>query len=257
MKIYKSKGRAREYSPLALNYFRGCDHNCAYCYVPRMMLRFNKNYKHYEVSCDNNFLMLKQSAKKLQGCNKQILLSFTSDPYCNYETTETAQVLEILNYYKHKVAILTKNPEKAFKDIEIIKKFGERIKIGSTLTFDNNKDSTEWERYAALPESRINGLKQFAKEGINTWASFEPVIMPSQSLNMLKKVAKFINHVKIGKLNNWKYMEQHIDWHGFLYEAIRICRENNLPFYVKKDLAIHKKDIYLHKNEIKQDYLNL
>lgn len=39
--IYEPKGAAREYSPLALNYQTGCDHGCVYCYVPKMMQRFN------------------------------------------------------------------------------------------------------------------------------------------------------------------------------------------------------------------------
>ena len=90
-----------------------------------------------------------------------------------------------------------------------------------------------------------------------TWASFEPVIDTTQSLNLLKQCAKYVNHVKIGKLNYYKNLEKEINWYSFLYEAVKICRENNLSFYIKKDLAIHKKDIYLHENEIEQDYLNL
>ena len=257
MKIYEPAGKAREYSPLALNYFKGCDHGCKYCYVPKFLGCYNKGYNHKVVSCNQDFTELKRSAKKMQGCNKHILLSFTSDPYCNYETTETEHVLEILNYYKHKVAILTKDTKKAFKDIEIIKKFGDRIKIGSTLTFDNKEDSKAWEPGAPTSKRRLEGLEQFAEQGVMTWASFEPVIDITQSLNLLKQCAKYVNHVKIGKLNNFKNLEKNINYHSFLYEAVKICRENNLPFYIKKDLAIHKKDIYLSENEIEQDYLNL
>ncbi len=36
MLIYVPKGRAREYSPLALNLYRGCEHRCSYCYCPRI-----------------------------------------------------------------------------------------------------------------------------------------------------------------------------------------------------------------------------
>ena len=34
MIIYEPKGRAREYSPLAANLYRGCGHGCIYCYAP-------------------------------------------------------------------------------------------------------------------------------------------------------------------------------------------------------------------------------
>lgn len=259
MNIYEPAGRAREYSPLALNYFKGCDHGCKYCYVPNMLGRFDLKYNHSSVICPTDFKKLEQSASKMRGCDKQILLSFTGDPYCNAETNETSKVLEILNFYGHKVAILTKQPDKALKDIEIIKKFGNRFKIGTTLTFDNEKDSKQWEHGASVPEKRIEGLKQFASEGIITWASFEPVIYPKQSLSLLSQVVSFIDHVKIGKLNNYKGIDKAIDWKQFIFESVRILRNANMNdrFYIKKDLLAHNVSVYLSGNETNEDYLNL
>lgn len=257
MNIYEPTGRAREYSPLALNYFKGCDHGCLYCYVPNMLGRFNSNYDHSTVVSPIDFSSLEKSAKKMEGCGKQILLSFTGDPYCCSENGETRKVLEILNFYNHKVAILTKNTSKALKDLEVIKSFGNRIKIGSTLTFSDNNDSLEWEKGAPISESRINGLKEFAKNGVITWASFEPVIIPSQSLKLISEVSSFINHVRIGKLNNYKGIDKKIDWSKFIFDAVRICRDSNLPFYIKKDLVVFNKGVYLSGNELNEDFLNL
>ena len=138
MIIYEPKGKAYEYSPLALNYFSGCDHNCYYCYVNDQKGRWNPDYNHNVVEIKIDYDRIIKSAKKYKGCEKQILLSFTGDPYCQAENGETSKILEILNNFGHKVAILTKNPEKALKDIELIKSFGNRIKIGTTLTFDND-----------------------------------------------------------------------------------------------------------------------
>lgn len=256
-KIYEPAGRAREYSPLALNYFKGCDHNCLYCYVPNMLTRFNSSYKHENVISNIDFNELEVSAKKMQGCNKQILLSFTGDPYCIHENGETRKVLEILNKYEHKVAILTKQPDKAIKDIDLFLMFGNRFKIGSTLTFDNETDSRYWEKGASLPNERIEALKIFAENKIITWASFEPVIIPEQSLNLLNTVSKFIDHVKIGKINNYKGIDKNIDWAKFIFEAVRICRNSNLKFYIKNDLAKYNNNVYLSGNEIDEDFLNL
>lgn len=259
MKIYEPAGRAREYSPLALNYFKGCDNGCKYCYVPNMMKRFNKNYTHNSVIKPDNFNELKKSAEKLRTCDNQVLLSFTGDPYCNAENGETREVLEILNFYKHKVAVLTKNPEKAIKDIDVFTRFGNRFKIGSTLTFDNEKDSKEWECGATTPQSRIKSLQYFAENNIITWASFEPVIIPEQSLNLLKQVSEFIDHVKIGKINNYKGIDKTIDWAKFIFDSVRILRDAKMNdrFYIKKDLLIHNKGVYLSGNETNEDYLNL
>ncbi len=257
MNIYEPAGRAREYSPLALNYFMGCDHGCKYCYVPKMLGRFNANYQHENVIIPTDFNKLKQSAAKMRGCNKQILLSFTGDPYCNAENGETVEVLKILNFYEHKVAILTKNPEKALKDIEIIKSFGNRIKIGSTLTLHNVTDSKSWEPGAPTPTSRVKGLRQFAQTGVITWASFEPVIYPEQSLTMLNTITDFINHVRIGKINNHNGHDKKIDWGKFIFDAARICRNSKTPFYIKNDLAVYNNGVYLSGNELNEDYLNL
>jgi len=259
MKIYEPAGRAREYSPLALNYFKGCTHRCKYCYVPNMMNRFNGSYCHENCipPTEISFNELELSAKKMKGCNKQILLSFTGDPYCGIETDYTTRVLKILKAYGHKVAILTKNPKMALKDIELIKSFGKNIKIGTTLTFDNERDSLNWESGAPLPENRINGLREFAEQGVMTWASFEPVIITSQSLNLLNKVVKICDHVKIGKINNYKGLDKNIDWGAFIFDSVRICRDNNLKFYIKNDLAIHNKGVYLSGDEINEDFLNL
>jgi DNA repair photolyase len=224
-----------------------------------MLGRFNSNYNHSEVINPTDFKELEQSASKMRDCGKQILLSFTGDPYCNAESGETRKVLEILNFYGHKVAILTKQPMKALKDIVIFKKFGDRFKIGSTITFDNDTDSEKWEKGASSPDDRINGLEIFAKEGIKTWASFEPVIIPEQSLNQLKKVVNFIDHVKIGKINNYKGIDKQIDWAKFIFDSVRILRESNMNgrFYIKKDLLIHNTGVYLSGNETNEDYLNL
>ncbi len=257
MSIYEPTGRAREYSPLALNYFKGCDHGCLYCYVPNILGRYDSKYNHSNVINPVDFSKIEQSAKKMRGCEKQILLSFTGDPYCNSEKGETRKILEILNFYEHKVSVLTKNPKKALRDLDLIKSFGNRFKIGSTLTFDNEKDSKEWEKGASMPNQRLTALKKFAENNIITWASFEPVIIPKQSLNLLIEVSDFIDHVKIGKLNNYKGIDKQIDWSRFIFESVKICREKNIKFYIKNDLVIHNKGVYLSGNEINQDFLNL
>ena len=140
---------------------------------------------------------------------------------------------------------------------DIFRKFGDRIKIGATLTFDNDTDSKEWEPGAAMPSERIDTLRLLAENGIKTWVSFEPVIIPEQSLRMLETVADFVDHVKIGKLNNYKGLDSKIDWSSFIFEAVRICREKHLKFYIKKDLQIWNRGVYLSGDEINEDFLNL
>lgn len=255
--IYEPKGKAREYSPLALNYIKGCDHGCIYCYVPPMMQRFNSSYVHRNVNIQVNYSEIETSARKMQGCNKQILLSFTTDPYSKQVINQTRKVLEILNFYGHKVAILTKGGKRCLRDIEIYKQFGDRIKVGASLTFDNELDSKEWESGAALPAERVETLKILAENGIKTWVSFEPTIIPEQTLNLINQVSGFIDHIKIGKINNYKGIDKNIDWAKFLQDAVDICRNKNIKFYIKKDLRDYNSGTNLNDHEIDMNYLCL
>lgn len=254
-KIYEPQGRAREYSPLALNYYQGCTHKCAYCYVPRINERFGRHYEECKPNLD--LKALEASAKKYQGCEKQILLSFTGDPYCGVEPETTTRVLEVLKKYNHKVAILTKGGKRVLRDLDLIKSFGDRIKIGATLTFYDTDVSRKWESGAADPKERIEVLRTLHEEGVKTWVSFEPVIIPTDSLKLLKEVSTFVDSVKIGKINNYQGLDKTIDWGRFIFEAVRICRDSNLPFYIKKDLQKYNRGVYLSGNETNEDFLNL
>lgn len=258
MKIYEPAGRAREYSPLALNYFKGCDHGCKYCYVQPMMRRFNKDYDHSKVSCDLNLVELEKSIKLLskEDRQKQVLLSFTGDPYCNYESGQTRQLLEVLLKHQVHVAILTKNPEKALKDIDIFKKFN-YFKIGTSLTIADEKQRIEWEPGTIHSSKRIEALQKLSENGLITWASFEPVIYPEHSLILIQKVLPFIDHIKVGKLNNYKGLDKEVNWSKFLYDSVYILRQSGVKFYIKKDLAQYNNGLYLSGNELNEDYLNI
>ncbi|WP_243348430.1 radical SAM protein [Parabacteroides sp. FAFU027] len=265
MRIYEPTGRAREYSPLALNYFKGCTHNCRYCYVNRLNETARNGISQYmihEVPDEMKFKVLEESAKKYQGCNKQILLCFTGDPYSESLQESTTKVLGILNKYEHKVSILTKGGNRVLNDIDLFNQFKSRdlftesiprIIVGASLTFDNDDDSLKWEPGAALPQERIESLRVLSEAGIKTWASFEPVIYPEQSLNLLHQVSPFVDYVKIGKVNDYSGWDKQIDWNDFIVRAVAICRQTGLKFYIKDDLAAFNRDTVFRDEERNSD----
>src|SRR3989304_615713 len=118
---------------------------------------------------------LRKQAPSFSG--KEVLFCFTSDPYQHLETESniTRQAIEILHANNIRVTILTKGGSRSIKDFDLLK-FGD--KYGATLTFVNPEDSLKWEPNAALPEDRISALREAKKQGIETWASLEPVISP-------------------------------------------------------------------------------
>lgn len=259
--IYEPSGAAREYSPLALNYITGCDHGCVYCYVPKMMKRFRAGYIHSDVYIKEESKLMKEltaSFKKHRNSPKQVFLSFLTDPYSHFnnETKLTRRVLEMLLEYQIPVSILSKGGFNILKDFDVIKKFGENIQIGGSLTFVNKEDSKKWEKNSSDPQERFETLNILHNEGVRTWASMEPVIFPDQSLEIMEITKDYVDAYKIGKLNHFPKHEQKFDWTKFLNDAIRIMRKNNKLFYIKNDLAEWaNEETVLSKEERDMDFL--
>lgn len=254
--IYQPKGKAREYSPLAANLYTGCNHQCQYCYASRLL--YGRHDPAQPTARRNLLSEFEKDCKKNYESDKQVLFCFMSDPYNSKEAELelTKDCLKIAYKYKVPIAILTKSIL-VLRDIEIFKKFESNIKIGFTLTMDNDKDSLEWEPEAALPGERIKALKQLKENGIKTWASFEPVINPEQSLNMMEKALPYCDEYKVGKLNNFKGLDKAVDWNSFLYRTVNLLRSNNKPFYIKDDLRKFANGLKLYGNECLADEFNL
>jgi DNA repair photolyase len=250
MIIYEPKGKAREYSPYALNIYKGCDHNCDYCYVKLMEYQ---NQSTDPIPRSNLVENLKRELKR-NTISKQVLLCFTGDPYCKAEMTynKTREVLELLNQHNVPVAILSKGGNRILKDLDLFKKF-KNIKIGATLTLTDNDQSKKHEPGASLPEERMNVLKTLYKEGIRTWVSFEPVIDVNQTFQLFEKTKNYIDEYQIGKMNHYN---TNINWQKFGdYISLRM-EENRKDYYIKKDLYkfMTRK---LEQKYIEQDYLTL
>lgn len=252
--IYVPRGKAREYSPLALNIYLTCTHKCEYCYAPGCRLQTKEQYFQSPMPRTD---IANKLRKELKGNipKEQVLLSFIGDVYCETQDNNeaTREVLEILLEHKIPVAILTKGGRRCLKDLDLFKKFGEHIQIGSTLTFDNDKDSLEWESGAALPKERLEVLKVLHDEGIKTFASFEPVIIPQQSLNLMEQSLDFIDIYKVGKLNNYRGLDKCIDWTDFLIKTLEILRPAGKQIYIKHDLRQCAPSVRLYGNEVLPD----
>ncbi|TXJ23511.1 MAG: radical SAM protein [Chitinophagaceae bacterium] len=261
-KIYAPSGPAREYSPLALNHIIGCDHGCKYCYVPILEKKYgDKNYIHADVYIKDEKTLLngiEESCKKYKNSEKQVFISFWTDPYTHFNKKKkiTRKVLELLLKYNIPVSLLSKGGLLILDDLDVIKQFGNNIQVGASLTFTNIKDSFKWEPKAAIPEERFEVLQILHDSGVRTWASMEPVIYPEQSLEIMEITHPYIDAYKIGKLNHFPNHEPKFDWPKFLTDAVSIMRKHDKQFYIKKDLRRHKPaSLILNPNEIDMDFL--
>lgn len=253
--IYVPKGRAREYSPLAANLYDGCSHGCKYCYAPGIRHLSIDEYSKAANPRAEILEKIENDCLIFHDSREQVLLSFIGDPYCPENETDdlTGSVLRLFLKHRIPTAILTKGGHRALRDMDLIKSFGRSIKVGATLTFSDPDRSKEWEPGAALPTDRIETLLAFKAMGVRTWASFEPVIDPSQSLEMIRLSLDAVDEYRLGKLNHYRGLDTSIDWVAYLSQAVGLLRVKGKPFYVKQDLREAAPSVPLYGNEVLMD----
>lgn len=244
---------AKEYSPYACNLYIGCSHRCQYCYAPHTLQRSADNYFGIPAPRKDVLKYLEKDLREREY-RKQILLSFIGDVYCDSadQCKTTRAALKLLNQYHAPVAVLSKGGGKMLRDVDVFADFGERITVGTTLTFFDREKSKQWEPYSASPSERLAVLAGLHSAGFKTFASFEPVIEPIESLKLIEKtlVDDSVDHYKIGKLNNYKGLDKGVDWQSFLREALAMLRPAKKQLYIKECLREQSPDIELHEDEI-------
>jgi len=235
--IYETKGRAREFCELAVNLYLKCEHGCLYCYGPDVTRQDRLSFE-TEVKPRPNILsqLEKDCWRLLQaGETRPVLLSFVGDVYQPVESKflVTRAAIRILHRHGLKVHILTKGGERATRDFDLL---GPGDAFATTLTTTTPEMSRYWEPAAALPQARIDSLKEAHKLGIETWASLEPVLYPHCAIELIGATHKFVGHYKVGKLNYHPHA-QTIDWRIFAKGVIATLEGFGAKYYIKKDLA--------------------
>lgn len=236
--IYHPSGKAGEYANkgYAANLFKGCTHGCKYCYVP-MFTHAKREVFHRGVSTAPDVInRLKADMARIGKVDEPIFLCFTCDPYCrNADLRITREAIKIILGSGNAVNILTKTGGLAGRDFDLLCG-SPGSKIGATLTFHCPDCSKEWEPYASWPMNRITLLKNAHDLGISTWASIEPVIIPEESLAIMKEAIPYVDEFKIGKWNHDK-RSNNIDWKRFANDAIELMEKHNKKYVLKEDLV--------------------
>ena len=232
--IYEPAGRAREYAPLALNVYRGCDHRCVYCYAPAAT--FTQPEAFGKPAGRPGLLdALQREVIVNPGNGRRVLLSFTCDPYqtLDVELCHTRRAIEILHTGGYSVQVLTKGGARALRDLDL---FTPADAFATTLTLLDDACSLKWEPGAALPGDRIATLMRFHGAGIPTWVSLEPVLNPASALEIIRQTHEFVDLYKVGKLNHHRLAAVH-DWQKFANDAVTLLESLGRPYYIKADLA--------------------
>ena len=202
--IYEPRGRAEEYALLAASGFGNCGSGCHYCFNYEALCRtyeeFRKPYVRKGVLTD-----FRKDCEELAatGEQREILLSFTTDPYNELEDQYqiTRAMIQILIENGLHFTILTKG-KRPLRDIDLLQEEPNLCRFGTTLTLIDEMVRELWEPGATPGKFRVECLQYAATHGIRTWASIEPVIYPNQSLELMRLAAPYCQEFRIGKLNH-------------------------------------------------------
>lgn len=252
--IYAPRGQAGEYAELSTNPYRGCGHKCAYCYVPQVTKQDRALFNAGAVVRPNYLESLERDAKKYHAMGlteKQVMLSFTTDPYPpqHHETTRSA--LEILKRYGFGFCTLTKGGKRALRDLDLFDPAKDAF--ASTLTSLDTDFSRKWEAGAADPDDRLETLRAFHDAGIFTWASLEPTLDVEASLEIIKVTHSFVDHYKIGRVN-YVGMTKTTDWEDYTHRVIDLCQSLGVSHYIKKDLQKYLPRGYYNPLRVQQHH---
>lgn len=233
--IYQPRGKAGEYCQLAVNLYKGCSHECEYCFAPACTF---KSWEEFRIPSPRLGILekIERDAASLQSIGERgpVLLCFTCDPYqpIDDQYKLTRSTIQILHQHDLNVMILTKGGKRAERDFDLLTY---EDWFGVTLTTLDAGSSLIWEPGAAPPDARIHSLHSAHEKGIKTWVSLEPVLYPDVALETIKITHEFVDKFKVGTLNHHPHAKS-IDWRKFAYEADGLLTEINSDYYLKEDL---------------------
>lgn len=243
--IYRPKGNAGEYAPLATNPYRGCGHGCAYCYVPLATKQDRPTFDAGAIPRAGFMKRLQRDLRRYREAGKldtQVMLSFSTDPFHPGEVDLTRETLEALAEGGMSFCTLTKGARKAMPFLSLFRP--DRDAFACTLTSLDDSFSRKWERNADLPSSRLGALAAFHGAGIFTWASLEPTLDVEESLKIIRETHGFVDLFKIGKANYLKEITRTTDWQDYTLRVIDLCAKLNVRHYIKRDLQMYLPDDY-------------
>ncbi len=157
----------------SLNPYRGCQHCCAYCYVPNVLRIKRNNWgKFVDVKTNIPIVLSNELRKKKPGV---VAISTVTDPYQAVEKKYklTRYCLEQLLMHNFPISIQTKSGL-IERDIDLISKFTDLEVILSIGTLNDN-ERKQLEPYTSSISERLDVLKKFSEIGINSNVFFGPI----------------------------------------------------------------------------------
>jgi len=229
----------------SLNPYRGCQHNCAYCYVPNV-LRIDRTEWGKFVYAKSNIpnVLSDEIRKKKPGI---VGISTVTDPYQPVEKKYklTRYCLEQLLKYDFPLSIQTKS-DLILRDQDIISKFS-KVELMMSIGTLNDQEREKLEPYSSSIQNRLNVLKKYSDIGVDTSVFFGPIYPTIKKSDILTIVDTFkisgVKEIMIDKFNLKPGIKENISkfypsirnliendsyYKQLSQEIIKVCKEKNV-----------------------------
>ncbi|MEK6555881.1 MAG: PA0069 family radical SAM protein, partial [Bdellovibrionota bacterium] len=182
----------------SINFYRGCEHGCIYCYA-----RPTHEYLNLSAGLDfESKIFVKAKApellrEKLNSPKWQpelIVMSGVTDCYQPAERNFqlARKCLEVLNEFKNPIAIITKN-SLVTRDIDILKELSaaDCAHVTISVTSLNNDLARRMEPRTSSPAARLKAIEDLAKASIPVGVNVAPVVpgLSDQEIPQILKAA--------------------------------------------------------------------
>ena len=222
----------------SLNPYRGCEHNCAYCYVPNVLRISRKNWGNFvDVKVNIPLILSKELKKKKPGV---VGISTVTDPYQHVEKKHklTMHCLEQLLRYDFPISIQTKS-HLVLRDIDLISQFSD-AEVGMTITTLNDDERKILEPHASTIRNRLDAIKKLNDYGIKTFIFFGP-IYPNTKIDSIRHIVKQFSDTGTDKIigdsihlkgDVWKNIEQNLSLHPKILESFQKKLSGDKIYYL-------------------------
>ena len=163
----------------SINPYVGCYHRCNYCYVQAEKYSKGKSIDTVEVKINIIDVLIKQLGNLLnKNLVGTIYLGTSSDPFQPVEKKYkiSHKILSLLlEHTPYNVHIFTKS-NLILDELDLLKKFKERINISITIITTDEKLKDIFEPYSASIEERLNCMKELNLNNISCGCSIMPIL---------------------------------------------------------------------------------
>ena len=190
-----------EWAERNLNFQKGCEHNCLYCFARTNKGRFKKGYKN---DWDKPVLRTKIIEKGYQKVDGRYMFPSTHD-ITPANLKHYVKVLYKLVAAGNTVLIVSKPHFDCIKYIcDNFKDYKKQLMFRFTIGSANNKTLKFWEPNAPSLAERIKALRYAHRQGYKTSVSDEPMLDTNMDA-LVKAVKPFVSEtIWLGRVNSIK-----------------------------------------------------